>query len=93
MELFEGKNIIGFSDAFSVTKCMNGFNPATGKVLEGDFHVASDEDIENALSLATKAAPFYGNMPATRRAEFLRQIAEEILALDDTLIQRASAES
>lgn len=93
MELFEGKNIVGFSNAFSVTKCMNGFNPATGKVLEGDFHIASDEDIENALSLAAQAAPTYASMPATRRAEFLRQIAEEILALDDKLIQRASAES
>jgi 2,5-dioxopentanoate dehydrogenase len=93
MELLEGKNIVGYSDSFSVTKCMHGFNPATGETLEGDFHIASKDEIEQALDLAQKAAPTYAALPPKRRAAFIRQIAEEIIALQDHLIERASAES
>jgi NADP-dependent aldehyde dehydrogenase len=68
-------------------------NPATGSTLEGDFHSASLEDADEALKGAANAFQAYKNIDKDKRADFLRAIADEIAALGDALITRASEES
>ena len=68
-------------------------NPATGKFLEGDFHSASLQDADDALQGATKAFQNYKNINKDKKAAFLRAIADEISALGEALVSRASEES
>lgn len=88
-----GPNILGFKHSTLAQKFMYAFNPATQKILEGMFHVATAEEIDEALELATEVAIEYGKTTGKERAAFLHAIADEILALGDSLVKRAMAES
>jgi len=68
-------------------------NPATGEKIEPAFMAASKDDVQLACGLAEKAFDACRNISIEQRATFLETIAEEILALGDTLVQRAVAES
>jgi alpha-ketoglutaric semialdehyde dehydrogenase len=68
-------------------------NPVTGQRMDPPFRAASKSDVQLACKLAEDAFDVYRNIPLEQRALFLEAIAEEILALGDTLIQRAVAES
>ena len=72
---------------------IRGRNPATGEVLEGEFFEASVADIDAAARAADRAFDAYAALSAARRAEFLRAIAQQIAALGDRLLERASAET
>ena len=88
-----GSNLIGFKRSALLNKVMTAINPATQKILEGAFNIASPEEIDEAMQLATEAFKTYSKTPGKQRADFLNAIADEILALDDALIQRAMKES
>jgi len=88
-----GKNFIGFKRSALLTKLMHATNPTTQKIIEDAFHVASPEEIDTAMQLATSAASAFAKCSGKQRAAFLNAIADEILALGDALIQRAMAES
>ena len=68
-------------------------NPATGERIEPAFMAAGKDDVQRACDLAESAFDAYRNVSLQQRATFLETIAEEILALGDTLVQRAMAES
>ena len=68
-------------------------NPATGEPLDGEFFEASPGDIDAAARAAERAFEPYAALAAFRRAEFLRSIAQQILALGDRLLERAAAET
>ena len=68
-------------------------NPTTGEKLEPAFPSAGKDDVQLACKLAESAFDAYRNIPLQQRAVFLETIADEILALGDTLVQRAVAES
>ncbi|MBT8131282.1 MAG: aldehyde dehydrogenase family protein, partial [Gammaproteobacteria bacterium] len=68
-------------------------NPTTGEKMEPAFRAASKDDVRLACTLAESAFDAYRNIPLQQRASFLETIADEILALGDTLVQRAVAES
>src|SRR6201999_3845359 len=68
-------------------------DPASGKELDGEFAVASADDVNDALTLAEKAFAVYRHVDKKIKATFLRNIAEEINNLGDELIERAMAES
>ncbi|MFT4022187.1 MAG: aldehyde dehydrogenase (NADP(+)) [Flavihumibacter sp.] len=69
------------------------FSTLRGAELPGAFSVASTAEIEKALAKAGRAFPVYAALPATKRAAFLEAIAEEIVAWDDVLVERAHLES
>lgn len=91
--MLSGRSIIGFGVAADREEKLYSFSTVTGSVLPESFSVASSEDIEAAISKASKAFPEFSALPATRRADFLEAIAEEIAALGDKLIERAHLES
>lgn len=88
-----GNHIICSANAETAGKSFRAVNPATGQELAGDFYKAQVLDVENALKGATLAYQSYKELHKDLRAGFLRNIADEIFALGDQLIHRASAES
>jgi len=68
-------------------------NPATGAFLDGEYTIATTADVEAAMAAASAAHLIYKNTSGASRAAFLRNIASEIEALGDVLVNKASAES
>ncbi len=91
--MIEGINYIGFSTSKNGSGTLQAYDPEANRALPEQFSVASEKDIEEALQKAQQAFLEYRNFSGKKKAAFLDQIAEEIMALGDELVQRASAES
>jgi NADP-dependent aldehyde dehydrogenase len=89
----KGTSIIGHSRSSETGDTFHAFDPTTGNEVEPAFHSASPEGLERATLLADDARLIYGNLSGSERAQFLRKIADNIEALGDTLIDRASLET
>ena len=68
-------------------------NPSTGETLEDEYFEATPAEIDAAAHSAERAFETYSALPPKRRAEFLRAIAEQTLALGESLLERAHAET
>lgn len=66
---------------------------ATGESVEPEFDVSTREDVESACAAAAAAFDAYRETTAEDRARFLEAIGDEIMALGDSLIERASLET
>ncbi|HEV8592763.1 MAG TPA: aldehyde dehydrogenase (NADP(+)) [Pyrinomonadaceae bacterium] len=89
----KGKSLIGLGRGSATGKTFYAFNPQTGKTIEPDFHSATLDELNQAAGLADEARIPYGSLPGKTRAVFLRQIADNIEALGNTLVGRASLET
>ncbi len=88
-----GTSIIGQSRGTITPDTFRAFDPTTGTEVEPPFHSATIAELDRAASLAEAARIPYANIPGSRRAVFLRKIADNIEALGDTLIKRATLET
>ncbi|WP_231491262.1 aldehyde dehydrogenase (NADP(+)) [Pedobacter sp. Leaf170] len=88
-----GKNIVASAYKDSHETPLQAINPATGLSLEGDFFKANQTDVEDALVAATAAFETFRNIHKDKKAAFLNAIADEISAIAEVLVPRASAES
>jgi len=88
-----GKSIIGFSRGSESETTFNAFNPKTGEAVEPKFYSASLDELNEAARLADDARIAYGKVSGRDKAEFLRRIADNIEALGETLLERASLET
>ena len=70
-----------------------GINPATGESLPGFFDETSLAEVARACEQATEAFVEYRKKSGHEKADFLEQIAFEIEAIGDELLNRAQAES
>ncbi|OON39803.1 aldehyde dehydrogenase (NADP(+)) [Izhakiella australiensis] len=77
----------GGGDAFPA------INPASNTALTPDFHDASAEQVDRACELARRAARPWRDATPVQRAELLERIGDNIMALGETLIQRAMQET
>lgn len=68
-------------------------NPTTGESLQPPFSVADVVIVDRACDLAWQAFDEFRQLSAAMRATFIEQIAEQILALSDELLERAHLES
>ncbi|CAM1342501.1 aldehyde dehydrogenase (NADP(+)) [Tenacibaculum aestuarii] len=91
--MITGKNYIGSQLVASGNKTYKTFNPESNQENEHIFTEATQEEINNAVDLASKAFKEYRTLSGKRKAEFLNAIADEILALDNELIQTYCSES
>ena len=91
MEL-TGKSLIA-SLPGSEGKTFRAFEPASGAPLEPAYHSASTADVEAAAQKAVEAFAHFGRTSGVARAAFLNQIAANIDALAEALIERAHQES
>ena len=88
-----GKNYIGNQLSAKGNKTFKTFNPELNSENETVFTEASSEEIQEAVTLASSAFQEFRSISGTKKAAFLNTIADEILALDDTLIKTYCAET
>ncbi|QNK64427.1 aldehyde dehydrogenase (NADP(+)) [Pedobacter sp. PAMC26386] len=88
-----GKNIVSSKYVETDAVCFEAVNPATGKILAGDFRKASFSSANAALAAAEIAFQSYRLINKDLKSAFLRCIADQIYAISDKLIARASEES
>lgn len=88
-----GKNRIGFSLSSKGAETIKAINPTTGTALQGEFHVATEVEINETMERAQSAFEIYRQFSGEKKALFLEAIAEEIVALESELIQRTMAET
>ncbi|HEX7750147.1 MAG TPA: aldehyde dehydrogenase (NADP(+)) [Bordetella sp.] len=88
-----GEMLIGGASVRGTEGTISAFDPARGVTLEPAFGSGSASDVDRACRLAQAAFDPLRSAPLETRARFLETIAENILALGDTLIQRAHQES
>jgi len=69
------------------------WNPGLQAHSDTDFHTVDSEQIDRACRLAADAFDTFRATTSEQRARFLDAIAEQILAIGDSLIERAMAES
>ena len=91
--MLKGHNIIGFENKSSGDKVFQSFSTIKGSCLPESFHIATEDEINLAITKAQKAFEVYRNTSFVQRAVFLETIAEQIIALGDTLIERAHLET
>ena len=92
MEL-HGRNIVGSALPESSGNAFRAFDPATGKSLDPVFFEATLAEVDQAVTSASTAFDAYRGLTPVDRAEFLREIATQIEALGDALIDRANQET
>ncbi len=91
--MLTGNSIIGFKRGTVTDVSFTAFNPKTGDAVEPNFYSATNNELNEAVKLANDARLKYGKLSGVKKAEFLRKIAENIEALGDELIERASLET
>lgn len=93
MTLLTGKHIIGAEFSASGHGRFYAVNPATNEILPGEFAVATQEELEQAVTKAADAFKQYRLKSGAEKAVLLETIAAEIEGLGDELIDRSVAES
>jgi alpha-ketoglutaric semialdehyde dehydrogenase len=91
--MITGKNYIGNQLIAEGNKTYKTFNPQLNIENASLFTEATSEEINMAVSLARKAYKEFSKISGVRKAIFLDAIADEILALDDTLIHTYCSET
>jgi NADP-dependent aldehyde dehydrogenase len=89
----QGTSIIGSGRGSRTSDTFRAFDPTSGDEIEPPFYSATPDELDHAASLADDARLKYGNVAPRERAKFLRAVADQIEALGDTLIKRASLET
>lgn len=85
--LIAGQNVVGGG------KTAYGFNPATNEQLEPGYTLLTEEQLTTATSAAAAAYPSFSTLDPETHAGFLESIAENIEAIGEELIVRASQET
>ncbi|MEM6644631.1 MAG: aldehyde dehydrogenase (NADP(+)) [Bacteroidota bacterium] len=88
-----GQQFIAGTRTASSTSTFTATNPATTNPIAPAFYEATADEVDRALTAAFEAFQLTRTLPPERTAAFLDAIADEILALGDDLIHRATAET
>lgn len=91
--IIKGEQIIGFGSSSNGNIKFQAKDPVKGLVIAGEFWEATIEEVAHACQLASRAYSVFSNLDGATRADFLENIAAEILDLEDVLIHRAMAET
>jgi 2,5-dioxopentanoate dehydrogenase len=87
------RNIIGFAESEGIGQTLQGVNPVNNEIINEKFFIASEQDVNEALSKAELAFHDFRQKSADDRATFLDKIAARIEALGDVLVATASLET
>jgi alpha-ketoglutaric semialdehyde dehydrogenase len=88
-----GRSWIGQQRGELSADTFRAFAPATGEQTDPLFHTATFDELDRACRLADEARLPFGKTTGRERAPFLRSIADNMEALGDTLLERASLET
>ncbi len=89
----KGHNYIGNQQSAKGTNSFFGYDPTTNAPLTGTFYEATTSEINEAIQKAQAAFDIIKDRSGEERASFLVAIADEIMALGDSLILRARSET
>ncbi|WOD44618.1 aldehyde dehydrogenase (NADP(+)) [Hwangdonia lutea] len=91
--MITGKNYIGNQLSATANRTFKTFNPLLN--IENDWNIteASNSEVNQAADLAAEAFKTYSKISGATKATFLREIANEIEALGDDLLEVYSSES
>lgn len=81
-----GQNYIAGARSAKGTVIVQSLDASTGEALPYEFHQATEEEVNAAAQAAASAYPQYRSLSASRRAEFLDAIADELDALGDDFV-------
>jgi NADP-dependent aldehyde dehydrogenase len=81
-----GHNIIGGAYSAGGSVKLQSVDATTGETLPYEFVEATEQEVDAAAKAAATAYPAYRSLPASRRAEFLDAIADELDALGEDFI-------
>ena len=93
MATITGNQLIGFESHEGKGVAFNAINPATDENLPINFYEATDNQLEAAMIKASSAFSKYKKKSPEQKAAFLEQIAAEIEALDNQLIEICNQET
>ena len=85
--MITGKNYVGNQLSAKGNKIFTTFNPVLNTKNSWTHTEASKEEINEAVTLASKAYEEFKNISGKDKAAFLNLIADELLALDNHLIK------
>ena len=88
-----GDMVIGQRTVRGTAGVVRAIDPSRNDSMGPDFGLATDADVDAACALAQSAFDAYRNTTLEQRAVFLESIAEGILKLGATLIERAALET
>lgn len=91
--MITGKNYIGNTLSSKGINTFCAYNAAEFKMLDEVFYCATNEEVDEAVNLASSAFQEYKNISGKKKAIFLESIADEILNLGDELVKTAMSES
>lgn len=89
----QGNMVIGRQMKLGQAGMIRAVNPTRNIEIEPAFGLASQDDIDRACTLAQAAFDAYRNTSAVQRARFLEAIADGIMNLGASLIERAQQET
>ncbi|HEX6169438.1 MAG TPA: aldehyde dehydrogenase family protein, partial [Chitinophagaceae bacterium] len=90
--MLSGHNFIGFEKKSSGEKKLYAFSTVLKNNLPGEFSIATEQEINEAISKATTAFEIYKRTSFEQRADFLDTVADEIMQLEE-LVERTHLES
>ncbi|PCM45968.1 aldehyde dehydrogenase (NADP(+)) [Marinobacter sp. ANT_B65] len=88
-----GHQLIGQESFAARGKPIYAINPATGERIEPGYGGCGIEEVDRACQLAWTVFDKYRETTLTARADFLEEIAAQIEAIGDELIERAMLET
>ncbi|QNI38707.1 aldehyde dehydrogenase (NADP(+)) [Edaphobacter sp. 4G125] len=88
-----GLSLIGGRIASSSAATFRAVNPAIGQTMEPLFYSATEQQISDAVKLASAAFSIYAEISVKERGSFLRKIAGELTALGAAIVGRANLET
>jgi NADP-dependent aldehyde dehydrogenase len=88
-----GEALIGGVAVKGNGAAIRAYDPAAGCNIEPAFHAVDAAQVDRACNLAKEAFDTFRATSDAQRAVFLETIAEQILALGDTLVERVMQES
>jgi 2,5-dioxopentanoate dehydrogenase len=91
--MLSGANFVGHSPSRDGDVTYQASNPTTGEILLQEYHEASSDEVDRALTLADECFDDFRSLPAHRRANFLDAIANSLVNLGDALLEQCHAET
>lgn len=83
MSDYSGYNFIGNTRSANGNVILKSRNAFTNLELPSSFYQATNDEIDSACQLAASAFPLFNKLSASRRAEFLNKIADELDCLSN----------
>ena len=88
-----GHNYIGGARSAAGSVTLHSHDATTGEALPYTFTQATADEVDAAARAAAAAYPAFRGLPASRRAEFLDAIAEQLDALDEDFVALVTRET